>query len=144
MAFGISITHQANTHEAARTATYWNCPTKPSRRHVHAEIQLYVAGVSARKLNLCRFQKCGREPQPQSPLERIIGAARENTGSCLKRPVESINTDMFHPRLYGYRLFPSNNLYSLALRGYTECAVKNVPINHHGFEFVRGIANGPA
>src|SRR6476619_8406222 len=109
MAFGISITHQANTHEAARTAAYWNCPTKASRRDVQAEIQLYVARVSARKFNLCRFQKGCREPQSQSPLERIIGAARQNTNSSLKCLVECINTDVIPLRLYGYCFFASNN-----------------------------------
>src|SRR5262245_51905832 len=110
MAFGISITHQANTHEPARTAPYWNCPTEPSWGHVDAEIQLYIAGVTARKFNLCRFQKCGREPQAQSPLERIIGAARENTSSSLKRLIDGINGDVMPLGLHAYCFFAANNL----------------------------------
>src|SRR5215467_11929427 len=118
MAFGISITHQANTHEVARTATCWNCPTEAPWRHVQAEIQLHVAGVFTWKFNLCRFQKCRREPQPQSPLERIISAARENTSSRVKRLVGCVNRDVIPLRFYGYCFFASNNLHSVAFSGY--------------------------
>src|SRR5262249_8832012 len=138
------ITHQANTHEAARTATYRNCPTESSWRDVQAEIQLYVAGVSARKFNLGRFQKCGGEPQSQSPLKRIIGAARENTSSSLKRLIDCINKDVIPLRLYSNCFFASNNLHSIGFGSCTKCAIKNVPVNHHGFEFLRRITNASA
>src|SRR5262249_20694246 len=101
-------------------------------------------GFSARKLNLCRFQKCGREPQPQSPLERIIGAARENTSSSLERLIACINEDAIPVRLYSYCFFASDNLHSTAFSRFTKCAIKNVPVNNYCFEFVRRIANGPA
>ena len=128
------VRHHADARADLFPANHRHDPREPFWRDLAAEVQLDVARGSRGGLNLSRVQHQPRHAEAKLPLQRIIGAARQNAGArmqfaarCIDGDAIRIDVDVRHARA-------AMHVDPRALRRGEQILIEDAPIDDDGFD----------